>query len=129
VRDTLITQNPKLLGKGAGRILGLVTASGLLGTSSEAGLLQFRGSFQNPAMLLPVTIPPVAAALMLNAAAGDARRPRPFTRAWLGLTSLMGVAGVGFHIFGVSRAMGGWRNWRQNMVDGPPIPAPPSFVA
>jgi hypothetical protein len=40
----------------------------------------------------------------------------------------MGVAGVGFHTYGVSRAMGGWKNWRQNMVDGPPIPAPPSFV-
>jgi hypothetical protein len=24
--------------------------------------------------------------------------------------------------------MGGWRNWRQNLVDGPPIPAPPSFT-
>ena len=51
-----------------------------------------------------------------------------FTRFWLGLTGVMGLAGVGFHIYGVSRGMGGWRNWRQNMVDGPPIPAPPSFV-
>jgi hypothetical protein len=25
--------------------------------------------------------------------------------------------------------MGGWKNWRQNMVDGPPLPAPPSFSA
>jgi hypothetical protein len=41
----------------------------------------------------------------------------------------MGVAGVGFHAFGVSRAMGGWRNWSQNVVDGPPLPAPPSFSA
>jgi hypothetical protein len=23
--------------------------------------------------------------------------------------------------------MGGWRNWRQNLIDGPPLPAPPSF--
>ena len=53
----------------------------------------------------------------------------PLTRAWLALTALLGVGGVGFHIFGVSRAMGGWRNWRQNMVDGPPIPAPPAFSA
>ena len=107
----------------------LGSAAGLLGTTAEAGLLHFRGAFHNPAMLLPVTMPPVAAALLVNAAAGDARHRRPFTRFWLGLTSLMGIAGVGFHILGVSRAMGGWRNWRQNMVDGPPIPAPPSFVA
>jgi hypothetical protein len=128
VRDTPPQENPRLLGRGAGRMLGLTTALGLLGTTGEAGLLHFRGSFQNPAMFLPVTLPPAAAALMANAALGDARKSRRFTRFWLGLTSVMGVAGIGFHIFGVSRAMGGWRNWRQNMVDGPPIPAPPSFV-
>jgi hypothetical protein len=128
VRDTPPGDDPKLLGKPAGRMLGLVTALGLLGTSGEAGLLHFRGSFQNPAMYLPVTMPPVAAALMANAALSTGAKTRPFTRVWLGLTALMGVAGVGFHTYGVSRAMGGWKNWRQNMVDGPPIPAPPSFV-
>jgi hypothetical protein len=128
IRDTPPAEDPRLLGRSAGRVLGLTTALSLLGTAGEAGLLHFRGAFQNPAMVLPVTLPPVAAALMANAALGDARKNRFFTRFWLGLTSFMGVAGVGFHIFGVSRAMGGWRNWRQNMVDGPPIPAPPSFV-
>ncbi len=128
VRDTQPAQDPKLLGRSAGRMLGLTTALSLLGTTGEAGLLHFRGAFQNPAMFLPVTLPPAAAALMTHAALGDAHKKRPFTRFWLGLTAVMGVAGVGFHIFGVSRAMGGWRNWRQNMVDGPPIPAPPSFV-
>jgi hypothetical protein len=24
--------------------------------------------------------------------------------------------------------MGGWKNWRQNVLNGPPIPAPPSFT-
>ena len=37
------------------------------------------------------------------------------------------VAGVAFHAYGVSRSMGGWRNWRQNAFNGPPLPAPPSF--
>ena len=128
VRDTPPAEDPKLLGHGAGRMLSLATAASLLGTTGEAGLLHFRGAFHNPAMYLPVTMPPAAALLMTNAALGPAGKTRPFTRFWLGLTSLMGVAGVGLHIWGVSRAMGGWRNWRQNMVDGPPIPAPPSFV-
>jgi hypothetical protein len=128
VRDTPPQENPRLLGRGAGRMLGLTTALSLLGTTGEAGLLHFRGAFQNPAMFLPVTLPPAAAALMVNAAFGDARKSHRFTRFWLGLTSFMGIAGIGFHIFGVTRAMGGWRNWRQNMIDGPPIPAPPSFV-
>ena len=25
--------------------------------------------------------------------------------------------------------MGGWRNWSQNMLNGPPLPAPPAFTA
>ena len=40
----------------------------------------------------------------------------------------MGCAGVLFHAWGIHRAMGGWRNWSQNVLDGPPLPAPPSFT-
>jgi hypothetical protein len=39
-----------------------------------------------------------------------------------------GLAGVGFHAYGIHRNMGGWRNWRQNILNGPPLPAPPSFT-
>jgi len=113
---------------GAGRVLAGLSAVGLLGTVGEAGLLHFRGSFQNPFMWLPVSLPPVGAALLASSTDGTTR-PRRFTRAWLALTAALGVGGVGFHIFGVSRAMGGWRNWRQNLIDGPPIPAPPAFTA
>ena len=40
----------------------------------------------------------------------------------------MGFAGVGFHAYGVSRNMGSWRNWSQNGLNGPLLPAPPSFA-
>ena len=116
-----------LLGLPAGRVVAAMTSLGLLGTMGEAGLLHFRGNFQNPAMYLPVTLPPLAAAVMAEAAFRPSRRKRGFARFCLGVTSLLGFAGVGFHCYGVSRAMGGWKNWRQNVVDGPPIPAPPSF--
>ena len=116
--------------KKLGRFLSALTSLGLLGTVGEAGLLHFRGSFQNPFMWAPVSLPPVAAALMAKAAVEPSRpRHRPLTRAWLGITAFLGLAGVGFHAFGVSRAMGGWKNWSQNLVDGPPLPAPPSFSA
>jgi hypothetical protein len=46
----------------------------------------------------------------------------------LRLTALAGIAGTGFHIYGVSRNMGGFYNWSQNILNGPPIPAPPSFT-
>ncbi|HEV2673354.1 MAG TPA: hypothetical protein VGV37_02360 [Aliidongia sp.] len=128
VRDTTPGTVPTILGIPAGRAVAAATSLGLLGTVGEAGLLHLRGSFQNPFMYLPVTAPPVAAALIGHAAAGATRQPRRITRWWLRLTAVLGFAGAGFHAYGVSRAMGGWRNWRQNLVDGPPIPAPPSFT-
>jgi len=120
----------RIAGVPAGRALAGVVAGGLLGTIGEVGLLHFRGSFQNPFMWLPVSLPPVAALLTAKAACErSAPRTRWLTRAWLWLTATLGIAGVGFHAYGVSRAMGGWKNWRQNVVDGPPLPAPPSFSA
>lgn len=127
VRDAPPFRNPTIFGFPAGRLLSGFTALGLLGTTGEAGLLHFRGAFQNPFMMLPVSLPPAAAAVLAGATAAPTRRNRKWARRWLGATAAMGFAGVGFHIYGVSRAMGGWKNWRQNMIDGPPIPAPPSF--
>jgi len=114
--------------EGLGRLVAAVSALGLFGTAAEAALLHFRGAFQNPAMILPVTLPPVAGALIGSAAVAPRRAPRRLTRWWLKLTALLGFAGVGFHAYGVSRAMGGWRNWSQNLLNGPPLPAPPSFT-
>ena len=128
VRDTPGHKPPRLFGMPAGRALAALSGLGLLGTSAEAALLHFRGAFQSKAMFAPVTIPPVGAALLLNAAVAPKCRERWFARTWLRLTMLMGLAGVGFHAWGVHRAMGGWRNWTQNVLDGPPLPAPPSFT-
>ena len=58
----------KLFGVPVGRALSAFTAFGLMGTVSEAGLMHFRGSFQNPFMWLPVSLPPIAAALTAKAA-------------------------------------------------------------
>lgn len=128
VRDNPPTLPPKIGGLPAGRVVGAGAALGLLGTVAEAGMLHFRGSFQNPFMFLPVTLPPVTAGLLGAAAFGRTRTQRRWTRIWLRLTAVMGFAGAGFHIRGVARMMGGWRNWSQNLFNGPPIPAPPSFT-
>jgi hypothetical protein len=118
----------RYLGLPLERVLGLVSAVGLAGTVGEAGLLHFRGAFQNPAMVLPVSGPPVAAVLLGHACATERARTSRIARAWLRLTAALGLLGVGFHTFGVARSMGGWRNWRQNLLNGPPLPAPPSFT-
>jgi hypothetical protein len=104
---------------------GLVAFS-LLGTVAEAGLLHFRGAFQNPAMYAPVTIPPLAA-VSIGAAALTPRATllaEPLLRA----TAVLGIAGPMFHAYGIHRNMGGWRNWSQMILQGPPLPAPPAFL-
>lgn len=128
VRNNQPGSQPRVLGLPAGRVVVAMTAVSLLGTTAEAGLLHFRGAFHNPAMLLPVTMPPVAAALLAGAAVGDADKLRDGSRYWLAATAAMGIAGVALHAYGVSRGMGGWRNWRQNAFAGPPLPAPPAFT-
>jgi hypothetical protein len=128
VRETRPGATPTIFDLPAGRVMAAVTSGGLLGTAGEAGLLHFRGAFHNPFMMLPVTLPPLGAALLARVAAAGAGREHRFTRWWMWLLSAMGVVGVGFHAYGVSRNMGGWRNWSQNVLNGPPLPAPPSFA-
>jgi len=128
VRDTKPGLAPTIGGVSAGRAVAAATSVGLLGTVAEAGLLHFRGAYHDPFMYLPVTIPPFTAALIGGAALGRTRQRRPMTRFWLRLTAVLGFAGAAFHAIGVARNMGGWRNWTQNVLNGPPIPAPPSFT-
>lgn len=128
VRDNDPGTPPRILGFRAGRAMAAVSSLGMLGTVGEASLLHFRGAFHDPAMFLPVTVPPVAAGLLADTAISRRDKAPALTKWWLRLTAAVGLAGVGFHIFGVARNMGGWRNWSQNVLNGPPIPAPPSFT-
>lgn len=128
VRETSRWKVPRIFRLPAGRTMAGVIGAGLLGTTAEAGLLHFRGAFHNPLMLLPVTLPPIGALLMGSAAAGPPGRDLFFTRWFLRILTAMGFAGSALHAYGVSRNMGGWRNWSQNVLNGPPIPAPPSFA-
>jgi hypothetical protein len=119
---------PHVFGLRAGRVAAALASAGMLGTVAESALLHFRGAYHNPAMFLPVALPPVAAGLLANEAIAPGGRYRLLTRWWLRLTAALGFAGMGFHVLGVARNMGGWRNWSQNVLNGPPIPAPPSFT-
>ena len=118
----------RTLGVPLQRLLAAVSAAGILGTAGEAALLHFRGAYHNPAMVLPVSVPPIAATLLGVAAVSPRRKTHRLARWWLRLTAFLGFAGVGLHAYGISRNMGGWRNWSQNVLNGPPLPAPPSFT-
>jgi hypothetical protein len=117
-RDYVRTRLPK-------HTAGLIAFS-LAGTIAEAGFLHFRGAFQDPAMYLPVTIPPLAA-VSIGASAvspGAKQVAEPLLKA----TAVLGIAGPLFHAYGIHRNMGGWRNWSQMILQGPPLPAPPAFL-
>jgi hypothetical protein len=118
-----------LAGLPSGRALCGLAAVGLAGTSAEAALLHFRGAYHHPAMWVPVSVPPVTAVMLAGAARPGASGPRRLTDALLKACTWLGVIGAGFHACGIARQMGGWRNWSQNVLAGPPLPAPPSFSA
>jgi hypothetical protein len=108
--------------------LGSLSALGLAGTTLEAGALHFRGAFQNPFMYAPVAIPPIAAVSLAAATLTRSSRAHRTASALLRLTGWLGIVGTGFHAWGVHRRMGGWDNWRQNLLAGPPVAAPPAFT-
>jgi hypothetical protein len=126
VREGEQRQPGSLLGLPAGPFLAWGTAGGLVGTAAEAALLHFRGAFHDPFMFVPVTVAPLTAAAMALAAIKPelSRIARPLLQA----TAAIGAAGSGFHVYGVQRNMGGFGNWKQNLLNGPPLPAPPSFT-
>jgi hypothetical protein len=101
-------------------------AFSLMGTVAEAGLLHFRGAFQDPAMYAPVTIPPLAAVAI--GAAALTPRATAVAEPLLKATAVLGIAGPIFHAYGIHRNMGGWKNWSQMILQGPPLPAPPAFL-
>lgn len=111
-----------------GQLLAGLSTVGLLGTAAEAGLLHFRGAYQDPFMYIPVTLPPLAGLALGVGAARPTPARRSAARALLMATATAGIAGMGFHAFGVHRNMGGWYNWSQMILRGPPLPAPPSFT-
>jgi hypothetical protein len=113
---------------GHGLLVGALAAVGLVGTAAEAASLHFRGAFQNPVMYAPVLVPPVAAVTLATAVLAPSSGVRGVARTLLRLTGCLGIVGSCFHAWGVHRRMGGWQNWRQNALAGPPIPAPPAFT-
>ena len=128
-RMAVLTRGRALIaGKLPRNALAWLVSLGLLATSAEAALLHFRGAYHNPAMVIPVTAPPIAAGLLVGASAAPGRS-HPLARWVLRLVAGAGLLGSGFHAYAISRNMGGWRNWSQNILNGPPLPAPPAFTA
>jgi hypothetical protein len=93
VRHTPALARANVLGLPAGRMLAGLTAAGLAGTVGEAGLLHFRGAYHNPAMFIPVSVPPLASLLVGAAALQPSCLRNRVARWWLWVTAFLGFAG------------------------------------
>ena len=113
----------------ARRLMRLLVLISIPPTWLEILLLHYRGSFQSGYMWVPVVALPL---VLLGGAgsffAGEDGKERSFFRPFAWLMSAVGAAGTFFHFVGVRRQMGGLRNWRYNILTGPPFPAPPQIA-
>lgn len=110
---------------GLARLLRLGLTAGIAPLWYELTLLHFRGSFQSRFMWVPVvSFPAVMASGVASGLKKDERVSRDIFRPFAWLMIVLGIAGTLFHLRGVGRQMGGFNNWRYNVVTGPPFPAP-----
>ena len=111
------------------RVLYGVVAVALIGAILQAGILHYRGAFNTPVMYGPLLVPPLAVFgvgwLAIAPGAGIAG----VTRVLLWLTVLTSFVGLGMHLRGLDRQMGGLWLWRMNLLQGPPPLAPATFAS
>jgi hypothetical protein len=108
-------------------LLGTVAVA-LIGAIAQAGILHYRGAFNNPVMYVPFTVPMVAAAASGWMSAAPAAVPDAIGRSLFVLTFLTGFLGLGMHLRGLDRQMGGLHVFLFNLLQGPPPLAPAMFA-
>ena len=104
-----------------------VTAASALPIGAEIYINHYGGSFGNKWMWTPVALSPALTAAGL----AGVRSQRAATTVLPALSSLFlldGLAGIYFHLRGVARKPGGFREATYNLVMGPPALAPGSLA-
>jgi hypothetical protein len=120
---------------GRSAVLGIDLRSALLGTVAvalagavaQAGVLHYRGCYNNPLMYAPFTGPLLAAVAVAWYVVDPSARLRSVLTPLFLLTFLTGFVGVGMHLRGLDRQMGGLYLWLFNVLQGPPVWAPTMF--
>jgi hypothetical protein len=106
----------------------LLVAIALAGAILQAGVLHYRGAFNNPLMYAPLTMPVLAVLMSAWAAVAPGGAALLVLAVLLWLTFLTGFVGLGMHLRGFSRQMGGLYVWLFNLLEGPPACAPALFT-
>ena len=103
---------PRMFGLPAGRALAAADRARAARHGGRGRAAAFPRRLPQPVHVAPVTMPPVAAALLAETALGRAGRDRWFTRWWLRLTAAAGLRRRRLpRLSACRRNMGGWRNW------------------
>ncbi len=122
-----LQMEPQIFGFQLRTSLLVLTAVSLFGAILQAGILHYRGAFNNPLMYLPLTVPlaAVLAATLVVMVPGPIPLVVPAVLLWL--TMLIGFVGWGMHLRGFDRQMGGLYIAVFNWLEGPPAFAPLNF--
>jgi hypothetical protein len=104
-------------------------AATLIGAILQAAILHYRGAFNNPVMYGPVTAPLLAACTSVWVSFSPTSAALLILEVLLWATFLTGFIGLGMHLRGFDRQMGGLFITLFNLLEGPPAFAPMLFAA
>lgn len=108
-------------------LLGVV-ALALVGIALQTAVLHYRGAFNNRAMALPLGVAPLAAGAATWVAVAPSPGARLVLLVLLWATFLVGFVGLGFHLRGFDRMMGGLFLPTNALFEGPPAWAPALYA-
>lgn len=104
-----------------------LTSVSLLASSLQAGILHYRGAFNNVFMYVPVSVPVLAVLAWLWSLVLPSAAAHTLVVFLLWLTFIAGFVGLGLHLRGLDRQMGGLYVTVFNILQGPPVWAPAVF--
>lgn len=105
-----------------------LVAIALTGGSLQAAILHYRGAFNNPLMYAPLTVPMLAIVMTIWTIISPNDIVLLVFIIVLWLTFLIGFVGLGMHLRGFGRQMGGLYVTIFNWLEGPPAFAPARFT-
>lgn len=106
----------------------ILVAIALAGATLQAGILHYRGAFNNPLMYAPLTVPALAIVVSIWTIISPNNTLLLVFTILLWLTFLIGFVGLGMHLRGFGRQMGGLYVTLFNWLEGPPAFAPALFT-
>jgi hypothetical protein len=109
------------------RSLSFITAMSSILSGAEVMYEHYRGSYSQRVMYSPIILSPLLmlAGILAIFSRRAARTLLPISSA---MTIVDGIVGFAFHVRGIKRKPGGWRNPVANIIMGPPIFAPLLFA-